>query len=140
MTLDSVGLEFKKLHSSKYIVTIHHFPILSVQLSQSAPRCNRCTTRIPTQQSHSPSASSGQQQHQASQRRHRRGQIQQPTTAKERRKSLQRTRPIRTGSEADEIQVGILCSNPSKACMCQTKQNNGLPFDEFFAILHLFVA
>ena len=111
---------------------IHHFPILSAQLSQSAPRCNRCTTRIPTQQSHSPSASSGQQQHQASQRRHRRGQIQQPTTAKERRKSLQRTRPIRTGSEADEIQVGILC-NSSKACMCQTKQNDALSFDEFFA-------
>ena len=38
---------------------------------------------------------------------HRR-QIQQPTTAKERRKSLQRTRPIRTAtSDPDEIQVQV---------------------------------
>ena len=37
-----------------------------------------------------------------------RRQIQQPTTAKERRKSLQRTRPIRTAnSDPDEIQVQV---------------------------------
>ena len=54
-------------------------------------------------QSHSPSASSGQH----SQRRYRPRQTHQPTTAKERRKSLQRTRPIRTGSDPDEIQVEV---------------------------------
>ena len=57
-------------------------------------------------QSHSPSASSGGQNH--SQRRsYRPRQTHQPTTAKERRKSLQRTRPIRTGSDPDEIQVEV---------------------------------
>ena len=72
---------------------------LSTETSSQSNRC-RCS-RMPVQAQQPPTGSSS-----ASQSQRRRRQTSQPTTAKERRKSLQRSRPIYPAAE-DEIQVEV---------------------------------